>query len=72
MTIDDDGPRIHENMRTEVFKPFFRLDKARNQDASRTGLGLSIAQDIARSHGSNIQLNDSPLGGLHAILDIPL
>ncbi|MCZ2158367.1 ATP-binding protein [Bartonella sp. 220] len=72
MTIDDDGPGIHENMRTEVFKPFFRLDKARNQDASGTGLGLSIAQDIARSHGGNIQLNDSPLGGLRAILDIPL
>ncbi|MBB6159191.1 two-component system osmolarity sensor histidine kinase EnvZ [Bartonella doshiae] len=72
MTIDDDGPGIHKNMRIEVFKPFFRLDKARNQDASGTGLGLSIAQDIARSHGGNIQLDDSPLGGLRATLDIPL
>ncbi|WP_406604206.1 ATP-binding protein [Bartonella gliris] len=72
MTIDDDGPGIDKNMRTEVFKPFFRLDKARNQDASGTGLGLSIAQDIARSHGGNIQLDDSPLGGLRAIIDIPL
>ncbi|WP_026017346.1 ATP-binding protein [Bartonella birtlesii] len=72
LTIDDDGPGIHKNMRTEVFKPFFRLDKARNQDASGTGLGLSIAQDIARSHGGNIQLDDSPLGGLRAIIDIPL
>ncbi|WP_336279481.1 ATP-binding protein [Bartonella sp. CB175] len=72
MTIDDDGPGIHKNMRTEVFKPFFRLDKARNQDSSGTGLGLSIAQDIARSHGGNIQLDDSPLGGLRTIIDIPL
>ncbi|WP_354189683.1 ATP-binding protein [Bartonella silvatica] len=72
MMIDDDGPGIHKNMRTEVFKPFFRLDKARNQDARGTGLGLSIAQDIARSHGGNIQLDDSPLGGLRAIIDIPL
>lgn len=72
LTIDDDGPGIHKNMRTEVFKPFFRLDKARNQDSSGTGLGLSIAQDIARSHGGNIQLDDSPLGGLRAIIDIPL
>ncbi|WP_208436045.1 ATP-binding protein [Bartonella phoceensis] len=72
ITIDDDGPGIHKNMRTEVFKPFFRLDKARNQDASGTGLGLSIAQDIARSHGGNIRLDDSPLGGLRAIIDIPL
>ncbi|WP_345115364.1 ATP-binding protein [Bartonella jaculi] len=72
ITIDDDGPGIDKNMRMEVFKPFFRLDKARNQDASGTGLGLSIAQDIARSHGGNIQLDDSPLGGLRAIIDIPL
>uniref|UniRef100_UPI0035CF8EF7 ATP-binding protein n=1 Tax=Bartonella sp. AC67GZZY TaxID=3243459 RepID=UPI0035CF8EF7 len=72
ITIDDDGPGIQKNMRTEVFKPFFRLDKARNQDASGTGLGLSIAQDIARSHGGNIQLDDSPLGGLRAIIDVPL
>ncbi|WP_074381317.1 ATP-binding protein [Bartonella doshiae] len=72
MTIDDDGPSIHKNMRIEVFKPFFRLDKARNQDASGTGLGLSIVQDIARSHDGNIQLDDSPLGGFRATLDIPL
>ncbi|MEL6094023.1 ATP-binding protein [Bartonella schoenbuchensis] len=72
ITIDDNGPGIDKNMRTEVFKPFFRLDKARNQDASGTGLGLAIAQDIARSHGGNIQLDDSPLGGLRAIIDIPL
>ncbi|WP_375637402.1 MULTISPECIES: ATP-binding protein [unclassified Bartonella] len=72
LIIDDNGPGIHENMRTEVFKPFFRLDKARNQDASGTGLGLSIAQDIARSHGGNIQLDESPLGGVRAILDVPL
>ncbi|WP_246792592.1 sensor histidine kinase, partial [Bartonella grahamii] len=72
ITIDDDSPGIHENMHTEVFTPFFRLDKARNQDASGTGLGLSIAQNIARSHGGNIQLDDSPLGGLRAIIDVPL
>ncbi len=72
ITIDDDGHGIHKNMRTEVFKPFFKLDKTQNQDASRAGLGLSIAQDIARSHGGNIQLDDSPLGGLRAIIDVPL
>ncbi|WP_442864029.1 ATP-binding protein [Bartonella sp. F02] len=72
LIIDDDGPGIHKDMRTEVFKPFFRLDEARNQDASGTGLGLSIAQDIAHTHGGNIELDDSPLGGLRAIVKIPL
>ncbi len=68
---DDDGPGIPENARNDVFKPFFRLDEARNLDASGTGLGLAIARDIARSHGGNVTLADSPLGGLRAIIRIP-
>nr|WP_245408317.1 ATP-binding protein [Zhengella mangrovi] len=69
--VDDDGPGIPADRREDVFKPFFRLDEARNQDASGTGLGLSIARDIARSHGGDITLDDSPLGGLRAIIKLP-
>ena len=39
VTVDDDGPGIPANMREEVFKPFLRLDNARNQDEGGTGLG---------------------------------
>ena len=63
VTIDDDGPGIPADMREEVFKPFLRLDDARNQDEGGTGLGLAIARDIARSHGGDITLGDSPMGG---------
>src|SRR5690606_3872000 len=69
--IDDDGPGIPADRREEVFKPFLRLDDARNLDASGTGLGLSIARDIARGHGGDITLDDSPMGGLRAIIRIP-
>jgi two-component system osmolarity sensor histidine kinase EnvZ len=69
---DDNGPGIPRESRDEVFKPFFRLDEARNLDASGTGLGLAIARDIARSHGGNVTLEDSPLGGLRAVLRIPV
>jgi len=69
--VDDDGPGIPEEKREDVFKPFVRLDEARNQDATGTGLGLSIARDIARSHGGDITLDDSPLGGLRAVIRIP-
>jgi two-component system osmolarity sensor histidine kinase EnvZ len=69
--VDDDGPGIPEDMREQVFKPFVRLDEARNQDESGSGLGLAIARDIARSHGGDISLEDSPLGGLRASLRIP-
>src|SRR6059058_2313988 len=66
VTVDDDGPGIPVGMREEVFKPFLRLDDARNQDEGGTGLGLAIARDIARSHGGDITLDSSPLGGLRA------
>ena len=72
VTIDDDGPGIPANMREEVFKPFLRLDDARNQDEGGTGLGLAIARDIARSHGGDITLGDSPMGGLRAAVRVPV
>jgi two-component system osmolarity sensor histidine kinase EnvZ len=53
-----------------VFKPFVRLDDAR-QDAGGSGLGLAIARDIARAHGGDVTLQDSPLGGLRATVRIP-
>ena len=72
VTVDDDGPGIAANLREEVFKPFLRLDDARNQDEGGTGLGLAIARDIARSHGGDITLGDSPLGGLRATVRVPV
>jgi two-component system, OmpR family, osmolarity sensor histidine kinase EnvZ len=72
VTIDDDGPGIPVNMREEVFKPFLRLDDARNQDEGGTGLGLAIARDIARSHGGDITLGNSPMGGLRASVRVPV
>jgi len=72
VTVDDDGPGIPAAMREDVFKPFLRLDDARNQDEGGTGLGLAIARDIARSHGGDITLGDSPLGGLRAGVRIPV
>ncbi len=71
--IDDDGPGVPADMREDVFRPFFRLDEARNQnDEGGTGLGLAIARDIARSHGGDIVLGQSPLGGLRATVRVPV
>lgn len=71
LTFDDDGPGIPEDLREDVFKPFFRLDEARNLNSSGTGLGLSIVKDIAISHGGEVTLDNSPLGGLRVIVRIP-
>ncbi|MBA2512937.1 MAG: HAMP domain-containing protein [Solirubrobacterales bacterium] len=69
--VDDDGPGIPPEQREDVFKPFVRLDEARNQDEGGSGLGLAIARDIARSHGGDISLGESPLGGLRATVRLP-
>jgi two-component system osmolarity sensor histidine kinase EnvZ len=54
-------------------KPLFsQLDDARNEDEGGTGLGLAIARDIARSHGGDIALGASPLGGLRATVKVPV
>ena len=69
--IDDDGPGVPEKLREEVFRPFYRLDEARNMDETGNGLGLSIARDIARSHGGDIRLRDASLCGLRACVRVP-
>ena len=69
--IDDDGPGVPLEEREAVFKPFYRGDHARNIDESGTGLGLAIARDIARSHGGDITLDRSPIGGLRVLVVIP-
>ena len=57
--IEDDGPGIPINEYKNVFKPFYRLDKSRSLNTSGVGLGMSISEDIIRSHGGNIQLMES-------------
>jgi two-component system osmolarity sensor histidine kinase EnvZ len=70
--VDDDGPGIPSDKRDDVFRPFLRLDDARNQNEAGSGLGLSIARDIAGAHGGEILLADSKLGGLRATVRIPV
>jgi len=72
VTIDDDGPGIAADSREAAFRAFFRLDPSRNPETGGTGLGLTIARDIARNHGGDLTLEDSPLGGLRAIVKLPV
>jgi two-component system osmolarity sensor histidine kinase EnvZ len=72
ITVDDDGPGIPSDKREDVFRPFFRLDPSRNPETGGIGLGLTIARDVARGHGGDLTLDDSPLGGLRARLRLPV
>jgi two-component system, OmpR family, osmolarity sensor histidine kinase EnvZ len=71
VTVDDDGPGIPQEEREAVFRPFYRLDQGRNVDSGGSGLGLAITRDIAISHGGDVSLAESPLGGVRAVLTIP-
>jgi two-component system osmolarity sensor histidine kinase EnvZ len=72
VTIDDDGPGIAPDRREEVFKPFYRLEASRNQATGGTGLGMTIARDIARHHGGDVTLDTAPMGGLRCTIRLPL
>ena len=69
--VDDDGPGIPEKEYQNVMKPFYRIDKSRGQNKSGVGLGLSIANDIIRSHGGSISLEKSSFKGLRVKISLP-
>jgi len=69
--VDDDGPGVDPSFHEEVFKPFTRLDEARNLNESGMGLGLTVVRDVARSHGGDVTLDASPHGGLRATIRLP-
>ncbi len=71
INIEDDGPGISEREYENVFKPFYKVDKGRADNKASVGLGLSIASDIIRSHGGNIQLEKSKLNGLKVKIFLP-
>ena len=64
--IDDDGPGIAPERREDVFRAF------ESGPGGGTGLGLTIARDIARAHGGDVVLEDSPMGGLRARMRLPV
>jgi signal transduction histidine kinase len=69
--IRDAGPGIPDSEMERVFDPFYRLEQSRNRISGGTGLGLTIARNIARSHGGELSLANLPGGGLEALLTLP-
>jgi signal transduction histidine kinase len=71
VAIRDEGPGIPEADLEKVFEPFYRLEGSRSRDTGGSGLGLSIARDIAQAHGGSIRLRNVDGGGLEALLTLP-
>ena len=72
VNISDNGPGIPQNKYDDVFKPFFTLDPSRNKLKGESGLGLTISRDIVRSHGGDISMSKSSLGGLKVTVSLPI
>lgn len=67
----DHGPGIPEMQREAVFEAFFRLEHSRNRDFGGTGLGLTVAREAVLRQGGTLQLEDTPGGGLTAVVRLP-
>ena len=70
--IHDNGEGIPEGEMANVFKPFYRIDKSRNQNSTNSGLGLSTTKNLLNSINGTIELaNSEILGGLEVRIIIP-
>ena len=69
--ISDDGPGVPEKEHENIIKPFYKIDKSRSESKSSVGLGLSIASDVARSHGGDIKFAKSKFNGLKVVISLP-
>ncbi|MEH6419202.1 ATP-binding protein [Pseudomonas sp. CGJS7] len=69
--IDDCGPGIAPGLLATITDPFVRGDGSRNQASGGYGLGLSIAQRIATSHGGELMLSNRESGGLRVSILLP-
>ena len=69
--VDDCGPGIPDELREQVFRPFFRVEGSRNRDSGGTGLGLTVAKTVALAHGGDVLLSARSGGGLRATIVLP-
>ncbi len=63
IVVHDDGPGIPEAARSSVFQPFYRLEASRNPNTGGSGLGLAVVQQLCGTHGWQVEIKESHLGG---------
>ena len=61
--VDDDGCGVPAEERERLFEPFVRLDRSRDRASGGFGMGLAIVRQVARWHGGDASIGESPLGG---------
>lgn len=69
--IRDGGPGLAPDQMSLVFEPFYRIESSRSRESGGTGLGLTIARNIAEQDGASVVLANHPEGGLEVSLILP-
>lgn len=72
ITIRDHGAGVPENVLAEIFRPFYRVDDARDRESGGTGLGLAITERAVRLHGGTVTATNAPDAGLVVTITLPL
>lgn len=72
LTVRDHGPGVPENALTEIFRPFYRVDDARDREAGGVGLGLAIAERAVRIHAGIVEASNAADGGLVVTISLPV
>jgi signal transduction histidine kinase len=67
----DHGPGIAEHLREAVFEPFYRVESSRNRNSGGVGIGMTIAREAAQRMGGDLKLEETPGGGLTAVVCLP-
>lgn len=70
--IRDGGPGIPDDQQQAAFDPFFRIESSRSRETGGTGIGLTIARNIAERHGGSITLHNHAEGGLEVTIELPI
>jgi two-component system sensor histidine kinase CpxA len=72
ITVRDHGAGVPEQALAEIFRPFYRVDDARDRGAGGVGLGLAIAERAVRLHGGSVEAANVATGGLVVTIVLPI
>jgi two-component system sensor histidine kinase CpxA len=70
--VTDRGPGVPQESLDKLFRPFYRLDDARERQTGGVGLGLAITERAVRLHGGTVRATNRPEGGLMVEIRLPL
>ena len=70
--VEDQGPGIPDELRQQIFEPFFRVDYGRSRQHGGTGLGLALVRSVAAFHGGMVWVEERSGGGSRFVLELPL